>query len=375
MTIFKITSVLLLVFYATRGFAASVHHHPYNYDSASVPDYRWDDNREGVYYSDIDIATTPEATSSPYPQSTTSSSTSTSTSTSGNNELSALVDEVLGIIINGKDDNETTTTNASETKQDQQPETGKSPNHYSSLESDDTASLVEKVFEMMINDEDENETTSNHTKLQAKVAEINLSLDSLVKKDSAEKTPINCSANGGSSNNQYNANCDLVESYYVIQHHWKNTNAWVVLFNIKDTTRQATFGDEVPRQYVVRSQLMSQQNPGEIVETRFVLVPWKDNQHTVAIDALQVGEYRFQICAMTDSFKPTLLDNDQFSWSKHASTHRVHLHPTSAEEKLHNVRKRAPIYVNADKVRYRHLIHDGDVDYLGDDSDDGDDDK
>jgi len=197
-------------------------------------------------------------------------------------------------------------------------------------DAEDLIDLLGKVLEMVMaaaKEEDE-WSQSDETKGNVKVSEE-------TKRKILKKAPI-CREAGKAGSRQFNANCDLVKGFYVIQHHWNtksNKNAWTIWFELKHDLLQEKTWMQRPDYFVIRSQRGDESNSTEHEETRFNLIQWKSDQKFITLDNLQAGQYAFQVCAMTSSFKPSLLDTDQFSWMKHAPAYRARLHPTPAEEK------------------------------------------
>jgi hypothetical protein len=119
--------------------------------------------------------------------------------------------------------------------------------------------------------------------------------------------------------------CDLVKSYYVLHNHHGSSDRWSVLFELKDTVFSTW--DDVIGYYVVRSTRISHENSSEVEETHFSLVPWAPHRRLITLENLHEGEQVVQICSMTAAFKPSFLDNDEFSWAKDAPTYTLNLKP------------------------------------------------
>jgi len=156
--------------------------------------------------------------------------------------------------------------------------------------------------------------------------------------DSAKNAAGNGTGNGTDCekgkevSSSYSPYCDLVKSYYVLEHHENNREGLSVIFELKKSFSH----DQQIRHYVIRAaRIISSDN---IAETRFNLIPWnqKISHSIIIIDNLKEGQYNVQICAITAGFTPSFVDNEKFSWARDAKTHTLKLQapPQKVDEKV-----------------------------------------
>jgi len=204
--------------------------------------------------------------------------------------------------------------------------TASSPTTQSFIESNlfDLKTKLDKIDSMLENDTVENQTMGNNvTSPQFEMA------NSTEKVGTVPKVSTDCNGNPKIEKSQYNAYCNLVHNYYIVQHYEQKTIFWTVFFSLKNAESSKIEYSQVAVRFW---RYTDYGKATRIQETHFLLAS-TGIYGEIAVENLRAGEYGFQLCAVTPNFRPGLLYTEQFSWEKEAPIHRLRLISAGQKEK------------------------------------------